>query len=78
MGGVGKLILAESTDAIAREIDRLAPLVEEGGFIPMPDHRVPPDVPFKNYLFYLERAKQVWGKGLANVKPTGQVPVAVT
>lgn len=71
MGGIGKLILAESTDAIAREVDRLAPLVEEGGYIPTPDHRVPPDVPFANYLFYLERAKQVWGKGLSNIKPTG-------
>jgi uroporphyrinogen decarboxylase len=76
MGGMGKLILAESTDAIAREIDRLAPLVEEGGYIPMPDHRVPPDVPFRNYMFYLERAKQVWGKGLPDLKPTGQMKVA--
>jgi hypothetical protein len=71
IGGMDKHILAASQDAIAREIDRLSPLVEEGGYIPTPDHRVPPDVPLANYLFYLERAKAVWGRGLPNVLPTG-------
>jgi hypothetical protein len=71
VGGMDKHVLADSHDAIAREIDRLAPLVEEGGYIPTPDHRVPPDVPLENYLYYLERAKSVWGRGLANIAPTG-------
>lgn len=70
IGGMGKRILAGPRDGIAREIERLAPLVEEGGFIPTPDHRVPPDVPLDNYLFYLSEARRVWGKGLANLKPT--------
>ena len=72
MGGFDKHILMHGKDAIAREIDRLAPLVEEGGYIPMPDHRVPPDVRFEDYLFYLNEAKRVWGKGLDNIKPTGR------
>lgn len=72
MGGFDKHILMHGKDAIAREIDRLAPLVEEGGYIPMPDHRVPPDVRFEDYLFYLDEAKRVWGKGLDNIKPTGR------
>ena len=71
-GGFSKRILARGTDAIAAEIDRLAPLVEAGGFIPFCDHRVPPDVSFSNYLFYVERAKQVWGKGLPDLRPTGE------
>ncbi len=70
IGGVSKRTLAASKDDIAREVDRLAPLVEEGGFIPTPDHRVPPDVPLDNYLFYLDRIKRVWGKGLPNIRPT--------
>jgi uroporphyrinogen decarboxylase len=73
MGGFDKHILMQGKDAIAREIDRLAPLVEEGGYIPMPDHRVPPDVAFADYLFYIEEAKRVWGKGLDNLKPTGMI-----
>lgn len=70
MGGFDKNILARSKDAIRREIERLGPLVEEGGFIPFCDHRVPPNVPFDNYVYYVEQAKAVWGRSL-NVKPTG-------
>jgi uroporphyrinogen decarboxylase-like protein len=71
VGGVGKRILAGPQPEITREVERLAPLVEEGGYIPTPDHRVPPDVPLDNYLFYLTEAKRVWGKGLPNLRPTG-------
>jgi uroporphyrinogen decarboxylase len=70
-GGFSKRTLARGKDAIAAEVDRLAPLVEEGGFIPFCDHRVPPDVSLENYLYYLDRAKRVWGKGLPNLRPTG-------
>ena len=68
MGGFDKHILAQSTSAIDAEIRRLTPLVEEGGFIPFCDHRVPPDVPFINYVHYCDRARQVWGGGV-NLKP---------
>lgn len=73
MGGFDKHILMQGKDVIAREIERLAPLVEEGGYIPTPDHRVPPDVAFEDYLFYVKEAKRVWGKGLDNLKPTGVI-----
>jgi uroporphyrinogen decarboxylase len=68
MGGYDKHILARSKQEIEAEIIRLAPLVEEGGFIPFCDHRVPPDVPLTNYLFYLDRARAIWGKGI-NLPP---------
>jgi hypothetical protein len=68
MGGFDKHILAQSKEAIEREILRLAPLVEEGGFIGFCDHRVPPDVPYENYLFYLEKVREIWGKGV-NLRP---------
>ena len=70
-GGFSKRTLAAGRDAIAAEIGRLAPLVEAGGFIPFCDHRVPPDVSFTDYLFYVERAKAVWGKALPDIRPTG-------
>ncbi len=63
MGGFDKRILAGPREGIAREIERLAPLVEEGGYIPFCDHLVPPDVPLANYLFYLETAREVWWHG---------------
>lgn len=72
MGGFDKHILARSTQEIEAEIHRLTPLVEEGGFIPFCDHRVPPDVPFRNYMFYLETVRRTWGRN-TNLKPLGVV-----
>jgi len=72
MGGFDKHILARSKDEIEREVYRLAPLVEEGGFISFCDHRVPPDVPLENYWFYLETVRKVWGKGI-DLRPMGQL-----
>jgi len=71
IGGFDKHILARGKRDITAEVERLAPLVEEGGFIPFCDHRVPPDVPLSNYIHYLNEAKRVWGKGLDNISPTG-------
>ncbi|MCC6485031.1 MAG: hypothetical protein IT209_09320 [Armatimonadetes bacterium] len=70
MGGVGKRVLAGPKEQIRAEVERLAPLVEDGGYIPTPDHRVPPDVPLDNYIYYLDTAKEIWGKGLPNLLPT--------
>ncbi len=68
MGGFDKHLLAQSPSAITAEIHRLTPLVEEGGFIPFCDHRVPPDVPLVNYLHYLKVSREVWGRNV-NLKP---------
>ena len=59
IGGVNKLALIAGKEAIDRELDRLAPLVEDGGYIPTVDHRVPPDVSFENYCYYLEKKKKI-------------------
>jgi hypothetical protein len=72
MGGFDKRILASGKGDIEAEVHRLAPLVEEGGFIGFCDHRVPPDVPLENYWFYLETARRVWG-GDVDLRPMGQL-----
>ena len=64
MGGFDKHILAQGKKPIEAEVYRLLPLVEEGGYIPFPDHRVPPDVPYENYLYYVELARTVWGQDI--------------
>lgn len=69
VGGISKVLLATTREAIRKEVEHLTPLVEEGGFIPTPDHRVPPDVPFDNYLYYLECARELWGHDLPNLRP---------
>jgi len=68
MGGFDKHILARTESEIEQEIDRLTPLVEDGGYIGFCDHRVPPDVPLGNYMFYLETVRERWGNG-TDLKP---------
>jgi len=59
LGGVDKMALIAGREAIDRELERLHPLVERGGYLPCVDHRVPPDVTYENYLYYLEKKKAI-------------------
>ena len=61
MGGVDKVVLTQGKAAIKQELQRLKPLVEEGGFIPHVDHRVQADVAFADYLYYLEAKRDLFG-----------------
>ncbi len=61
MGGVNKRALALGREAIDEELKALKPLVDEGGFIPHVDHRVPPDVSYEDYLYYLRRKRELFG-----------------
>ncbi|MGQ9515422.1 MAG: uroporphyrinogen decarboxylase family protein [Thermoproteota archaeon] len=58
MGAVNKLSLFGGKGGIDREIKRLAPLLEEGGYIPTVDHRVPPEVSLENYVYYLKKKRR--------------------
>lgn len=62
-GGVCKMKLADGKAAIREEMDRLRPLVEQGGFIPGVDHRVPADVKLDDYKFYLKLKRDMFGAG---------------
>ena len=68
MGGFDKHLLARTPAEIQAEVTRLTPLVEEGGYIGFCDHRVPPDVPYANYLTYLDAVRREWGKN-TDLKP---------
>lgn len=61
MGGVDKVVLMQGREAIKKELLKLKPLVEEGGFIPHVDHRVQADVSYQNYLDYLELKRELFG-----------------
>ncbi|MBI4559108.1 MAG: hypothetical protein HY706_16105 [Candidatus Hydrogenedentes bacterium] len=62
-GGVDKRKLSDSKELIDKELQRLLPYVEQGGFIPTMDHRVPADIPLKNYLYYLDRKRELFNVG---------------
>ena len=61
VGGMDKKVFAYDFKAIDAEIERLAPLVALGGFIPCPDHRLPPNAVWENVQYYCERMHQVFG-----------------
>ncbi|SHF23511.1 Uroporphyrinogen-III decarboxylase [Caldanaerobius fijiensis DSM 17918] len=64
IGGIDKKVLAKDERAIREEILRkVPPLIEKGGYIPDVDHSIPPDVPLKNYLYYLKCLRSVIEKG---------------
>ena len=61
LGGVNKRALIAGKQAIRKEIKRIEPYVREGGWIPHVDHRVPPDVTYDNYLYYLAVKRDTFG-----------------
>lgn len=61
VGGMDKKVFAFDYQAIDAEIERLKPLVELGGFIPCPDHRIPPDAKWENVQYYCDRMRKVFG-----------------
>ena len=62
-GGVNKRALAGEKEEIRKELLRLKPYVEQGGFIPTVDHRVPADVPLDNYKHYLDLKREILNVG---------------
>ncbi len=72
LGGFDKHVLARGKQEIEQEVDRLTPVVEEGGYVPFCDHRIPPDVPLANYMEYLCLARERWGRGV-DLKPMGKL-----
>ena len=44
--------------------ERLRTLVEEGGFIPLPDHRMPPDCSLEQFRNYVKVFRSVFKMGV--------------
>ncbi len=61
VGGMDKRVLARDYAAVDAEVERLRPLVELGGYIPCPDHRIPPDAKWENVQYYCERMRKTFG-----------------
>jgi uroporphyrinogen decarboxylase len=58
-GGVNKRALAQGAQAIDAELDRVKPLIKEGGYIPHTDHSCPPDISFGDYCYYMKRLTKI-------------------
>ena len=58
VGGMNKNVFAKDKAAIDEEIKRLKPLIELGGYIPCPDHRIPPDAKWDLVKYYCEELRK--------------------
>ncbi|MFW6255311.1 MAG: hypothetical protein ACOC54_00715 [Candidatus Sumerlaeota bacterium] len=59
-GGFDKFVIQQGKDAIDRELDRIYPVVQDGGYIPGCDHQLP-HAPFENYCYYQEQKHKMLG-----------------
>lgn len=60
VGGMAKRVFAYDYAAIDAEIERLKPLVDLGGYIPSPDHGIPPDAKWENVQYYCEKMRKTF------------------
>ena len=49
---MNKTVFSRDYKAVDAEIERLRPLIELGGYLPCPDHRIAPDAKFENVQYY--------------------------
>ncbi len=59
VGGMDKTALRKDKAAVGAEIERMKHLVELGGFIPCPDHRLMPGTKFELVQYYAEEIKKI-------------------
>ena len=60
IGGIDLDALRKDKAAIRQEIEeKVPPLIEDGGYIPLADGRVRADVPFENYVYYRRLLEKV-------------------
>ena len=60
-GGVDKRLMAKGGRPIEAEIERLLPVIRDGGFIPGCDHGVPSDVSWPHYVHYVKLLAKATG-----------------
>ena len=61
VGGMNKTVFARDKAAVDAEIERLKPLIDLGGYIPCPDHRIAPDAKYELVAYYCEQFRKTFG-----------------
>ncbi|MFY9175865.1 MAG: uroporphyrinogen decarboxylase family protein [Caldicoprobacterales bacterium] len=59
-GGVNKHLISQGGPALERHLDSYKCIVQEGGFLPIPDHRIPPECSYQKFLAYLETFNRIY------------------
>lgn len=59
MGGLDKRDLARGREAIDTQVEKARRMIRQGGYLPMFDHLIPPDVPWANFRCAAEKIRQL-------------------
>jgi uroporphyrinogen decarboxylase len=59
IGNVERMALVRGPAAIRKELDRVAPLVPLGGYIPSVDHFLSPDISWDNFVCFIEELRRI-------------------
>jgi hypothetical protein len=62
IGGIDLDAVRRGPEAIREAVEAVAPLTQEGGYIPLADGRVRADVPYENYIYYRKLLKTITHK----------------
>jgi uroporphyrinogen decarboxylase len=75
-GGLAKHQFSYGKKEIMEELKRVEKIVEEGGYIPHMDHRVPEDIPYENYKYYIKEKLTMLGwkhDEIKQIEPLSQI-----
>lgn len=61
-GGVDKHFIPQGAAAIRRHLEPMRETVLEGGYIPIPDHRIPPDCSLEQFRTYVQVFQEVFAR----------------
>ncbi|MHC4474734.1 MAG: uroporphyrinogen decarboxylase family protein [Planctomycetota bacterium] len=60
-GGIDKRCIAAGGAQIEAEVERVKPLIEDGGYIPGCDHGVPSDISWADFVYYVKLLAEATG-----------------
>lgn len=58
LGGIDKMEIAKGKEAIDALMSGVRELLGAGRYIPSPDHAIPPEVSYENYVYFVKRLKE--------------------
>ena len=61
LGGVDKFVLGKGPEAIRAHLMELKKETDKGGYIPIPDHRIPPEISLNQMMTYIDIFHEVFG-----------------
>lgn len=59
IGGIDKMVFSKGKSEVDEEIKRILSVMSKGGYIPAPDHGLPPQTSFENFKYFMQQFSKV-------------------